>query len=487
MSASTQRIRRGIPRRVAAAVAAAWLFVCLVLTPSAQAGFFSFDLKDERELGEKFNAIIRARLPLIEDTEIDNYVVGLVQRLVKVMPPQPFPFTVSVIADNAVNAFAGPAGYVFVFTGLLINMDHESEVAGVLAHELGHVSQRHIAKRMVEMQALSIGQLVGMLAGAVIGTTTRNYDLGGAMAVGSQAAAAQTYLKYSRDDEQEADQVGMNNLVAAGFRPQGLIEAFEAMQRLKWLQGGGTIPTYLSTHPGLVERISYLKDRIKLLPLAVQNRKENDAAFKRIQMLVRARYTDAKNAVAYFQKQPNPTCMDKVGLAIAMSRALENVRQAQPAFESALACAPNDPLVLREAGRYFLKIREFARAKTLLEAAVRQSPNDIDVLFEYGRLLAQEGNPRAALPYLQQVCMRAPEIGEIHAVYGQALGQTGDFFHAYLNLAYAAIYDNNAKQAEFQMEKARSAAKTDSDRRELTRLDETMKKRSSLLRRSGFE
>jgi len=487
MSAMRFRMRPGTSRRLAAAVAAAWFFVALVVTPSAQAGFFSFDLKDEKELGEKFNAIIRARMPLIQDTEIDTYVVGLVQRLVKVMPPQPFPFTVSVIANSAVNAFAGPAGYVFIFTGLLINMDHESEVAAVLAHELGHVSQRHIAKRMGQMQALSIGQLVGMLAGVVIGSTTQNYDLGGALAVGSQAAAAQAYLKYSREDESEADNVGMNYLVAAGFRPQGLVEAFETLQRLKWLQGGGTIPTYLSTHPGLVERMSYLKDRIKLLPPDILKRKEHDDAFKRVQILVRARYTDAKNAVAYFRKLGDKmTCLDKIGLAIALSRALEDIRQAESAFEDALACAPSDPLVLREAGRYFLKIRNFARAKTLLEAAVRLSPNDIDALFEYGRLLAQEGNYRAALPYLRQVCMRAPEIGEIHAVYGQALGQAGDLFHAYLNLAYASIYDNNEHQAQFQMEKARSAAKTDDDRRELTRLDETMKKRASLLKKSAF-
>jgi len=473
---------------LAAALAAAWFFLALVVTPSAQAGFFSFDLKDEKELGEKFNAIIRARMPLIQDTEIDNYVIGLLQRLIKVMPPQPFPFTVSIIANNSVNAFAGPGGYVFIFTGLLINMDHESEVAGVLAHELGHVTQRHIAQRMEQMKVLSIGQVMGMLAGVLIGSTSQNYDLGGAVAIGSQAAAAQTYLKYSRDNEREADNVGMNYLVAAGFRPQGMEEAFETLQRLKWLQGGGTIPTYLSTHPGLVERMSYLKDRIKLLPPSLLQRKENDAAFKRVQMLVRARYTDAKNAVAYFRKQPDQSnCFNKIGLAIALSRALENIHGAQSAFEAALACAPSDPLVLREAGRYFLKIREFARAKTLLQEAVRQSPTDIDALFEYGRLLAQEGNYRAALPYLQQVCMRAPDIGEIHAVYGQALGQAGDLFHAYLNLAYAALYDNNKRQADFQMDRARSAAKSDADRRELVRLEETMKKRAALLKtKSGF-
>ncbi len=471
-----------------AACLACWLlFFSILAVPVARADLFSFDLKDERELGEKFNALIRARMPLIEDTEVNDYVKGVVDRLIGVKAPMSFPITVSVINDNAVNAFAGPAGYVFVFTGLILNMDHESEMAGVLAHELGHVSQRHIAKRVGEMKALSIGQLVGVLAGVVLGQTTGNRDLGAALAVGSQAASAQAYLKYSRDDEREADQVGMNALIAAGYPPQGLIGAFEILRKLRWMQGGGTIPTYLSTHPGLEERINYLKDRINKLPANIRDKKDNDAAFKRAQMLVRARYTDPKNAVSYFRKLGDKaTCLDKLGLAIALSRSLEDVAQARSAFEAALACGDNDPLVLRESGRYFLKVRDFARAKSLLEAALRANPKDIDANYEYGRMLAQEGNYKAAAAYLEQVRLRVPENAEIRATYGQILGQAGDIFHAYLNLTYAAIYDNNPRQVKFQLDKAKAAAKSDDDRRELAKLEETLKKRSEFWKTKPF-
>ncbi len=489
MHIHSSRKASGMARRAAAAVVAACFFLATVLaTPTARAGMFSFDLKDERELGEKFNAIIRARMPLIEDTEINDYVTSVVDRIVRIMPPQPFSFNVAIVNNNAVNAFAGPAGYVFVFTGLMLSMEHESEMAGVLCHELAHVSQRHIAKRMGEIQALSIGQLVGVLAGVVLGQTTGNRDLGAALAVGSQAATAQAYLKYSRDDEREADQVGMNYLVAAGYPPRGLVEAFETMRKLRWMQGGGDIPTYLSTHPGLDERMSYLKDRLGKLPAAVQARKDDDTAFKRAQMLVRARYTDPKNAVSYFRKLGDKaTCLDKLGLAIALSRSMEDVRQAKPAFEEALACGGGDALVLRESGRFFLKIRDFVRAKALLEAALRANPRDIDANYEYGRMLAQEGNYKAAVSYLEQVRLRVPENGEIRATYGQVLGQAGDVFHAYLNLAYAAIYDNNPRQVKFQMDKAKAAAKTDADRRELAKLEETFKKRSEYMGKKAFE
>ncbi|WP_047960093.1 M48 family metallopeptidase [Desulfovibrio sp. TomC] len=478
----------GTTRRLAATLVVVWLIVSLLVPPLAQASFFSFDLKDERELGEKFNILIRARMPLIEDTEINDYVMGVVDRIVKAMPPQPFPFTVGIVNNNAVNAFAGPAGYVFVFTGLLLQMEHESEMAGVLAHELAHVSQRHIAKRVGEMKLLSLGQLVGVLAGVVLGQTTGKQDLGTAVAVGSQALSAHAYLKYSRDDEREADQVGMNYLVAAGYPPQGLVEAFETMRKLKWMQGGGDIPTYLSTHPGIDERMNYLKDRIKLLPRDVQDRKNHDAAFKRAQVLVRARYTDAKNAVAYFRKIGDKmTCLDKLGLAIALSRSLEDMGQARSAFDNALACGGNDALILRETGRYYLRIRDFTRAKSLLEAALAQNPTDIDANFEYGRMLAQEGNPKAAVSYLEKVRLRVPENAEIRSIYGQILGQAGDVFHAYLNLTYAAAFEGNPEQVKFQLEKAKGAAKTDADRRELAKLEETIKKRSEFWKKRLME
>jgi len=266
------------------------------------------------------------------------------------------------------------------------------------------------------------------------------------------------------------------------------VEAFETMKKLRWMQGGGVIPTYLSTHPGLDERMGYLKDRVKMLPKDVQNRKNNDDAFKRAQVLVRARYTDAKNAVAYFRKLGDKmTCLDKLGLAIALSRSLEDVGQARAAFDEAVACAPNDPLVLRETGRYYLKVRDFARAKSLLEAALRQNPTDIDANFEYGRMLAQEGKPAQAVAYLEKVRQRVPENAEIRSIYGQILGQSGDLFHAYLQLTYAAVYENNPPQVKFQLDKTKAAAKTDADRRELAKLEETIKKRSEFWKKRIME
>ena len=268
--------------------------------------FGKFDVTDEIELGRKFSKLVKSQLPLIEDPEIVEYVRDVVDRIVKGMPPQVFPIETSVILNPAINAFAAPAGYVFVFTGLILNFDNEAEMAGVIAHELAHVSQRHIARRIESMQTLSLLNIAGMLAGVFLGG-----EHAGDIIIGTMAASQAAQLKYSRDNEREADQVGMNFLVSAGYPPRGLSDAFNQILRNQWLTGtGGSLPTYLSSHPGLKERVGYLEQRILRLPKEVQQREVDNSRFLRVRMLIRARYTDPKIALQYFQKsqEDDPSC-----------------------------------------------------------------------------------------------------------------------------------------------------------------------------------
>jgi len=444
----------------------------------AHASYFSFGIKEEKELGDKFNVLIRSKLPMIEDSEVVDYVRDIVQSLAAQMPPQPFPFTVAVVRDNSINAFAAPAGYVFVFTGLILNMDHESEVAGVLSHELAHVTQRHIAKRVEQGRILSIAAVLGALAGIALGAATGAHDAGGALAVGSQAAASQAMLNYSRDDEREADEVGMNRLVAAGYPPRGLPEAFEVMNRMRVFKGYGTIPAYLSTHPGINERIGYLSERITRMPKNVANRPDKDERFLRIQTIIRARYVDPAVVIAYYGKKGDKmTKLDRLGLAMALGRTNEN-EKAREAFDVALREGGNDSLWLREAGRFSLKMRDFSRAEDLLGRAVRLNPGDMVASAEYAQILAQEGRYPDAIRLMNRVVAFSPDVPDIRQQLGRIYGESGDMFHAYLNMAYSAIYANNQRQSMMQMQKAKSFSRTEEDRREYAKLEKVFKERS---------
>ena len=318
--------------------------------PVQAALFGSFGVKDEKELGRKFDVLVRSRMPLVEDPEIKGYIQSIVDRLSKTFPPQPFPFTANVLLHNSMNAFAVPGGSVFVHTGLIMQLDHESELAGVLGHELAHVTQRHIATRMERAQAVTIGSLVGALAAALLGGGQGS----GAIFAGSVAAGQAAMLNYSRMDETEADQIGLQYLTSAGYRPQGLQGAFEKIRRKQWASGID-IPEYLSTHPDVGGRINEIHARIQGLPAAVRNRKDDDTRFNRVKTLIWARYGDPDAAARFFAKQlegKKPDCLAYMGQGILAERR-NQIKDADAAFSRALACAPGDALVVREAGRFY--------------------------------------------------------------------------------------------------------------------------------------
>ena len=443
-----------------------------LLFPERALAWGEFTLKDEKELGEKFNVMIRARMPLVQDPEIVDYVKDIVDRLAKTMPPQPFPFTVSVIRHNAVNAFACPGGYIFVHTGLLLAMDNESEVVGVIAHEMAHVTQRHIARRIESSQIISLLSIIGMLAGAFLGG-----DAGAAALTGSAAAGQTAMLNYSRNDEREADQVGMNYLTGAGFAPQGMVGAFEVLSRRQWLMGSA-VPTYLSTHPGLTERIKDMGVRVGRLPATQQVKKDDNLRFLRVQALVRARYSDPQGARQTFAKQMNGPhkCIALMGMGILASRQ-NRINDATAYFDQALTCAPGDELIVREAGRYHYTKGNKNRGISLLERAVSMNRNDVMAQYYYARNLGDIGRTDEAVDITRQVLQKVPEDAELHEILARLYGSQNKMFLANLHMAYCGLYENNEKKLRQFMDKAKTLAASPSEQVLLSRFEKTYKDR----------
>jgi predicted Zn-dependent protease len=464
------------PRRALALLLAFALLLGPLLAPlpPARAGILGdVGVQDEVELGRKIRTLVQARFNFVEDPEIAGYVEEMVQRLKEVMPPQPFPIESHVIRDNAMNAFAIPAGGIYVHTGLILNLNSEDELAGVLAHELAHVSQRHIAERLEKMQAVNLASLAGMLAGVLLGGSASD-----AMVMGSAAAGQTAMLKYSRDDEREADQVGLNYLSQAGYDPRGMVQAFEEIRRMKWLTGGGA-PEYLSTHPAVEERIGRMDQR--LTSMGVEKGKPGPGGrFLRVQTLVRARYTDAGTALSHFDRPlEDLACLEKLGLAIVLSR-LSRMDMAQQAFEAALECGRGDSLFHREAGRFQFTAGDTRDAAMHLQKAVLLNPKDLIALFFYARLLGEQGQTDQASEYFERILRKLPRDGEVHYHYGRMLGQAGRLFQAHLHLAYSAFYGHDKKQAEFHLKKARALARGPQDQAAVRELEQEMQRREEL-------
>ncbi len=436
--------------------------------PARAALFGSFGVKDEKELGRKFDILVRSRMPLIEDPEVKGYVQSIVDRLSKTFPPQPFPFQANVLLHNSMNAFAVPGGYVFVHTGLIMQLEHESELAGVLAHELAHVTQRHIAMRMERSKAITLASLVGALAAALLGGGGQG---SGALLAGSVAAGQAAMLNYSRTDETEADQIGLQYLTAAGYPPQGMKGAFEKIRRKQWASGS-SIPEYLSTHPDVGGRINEINARIQGFQAAIRNRKDDDTRFNRVKTLIWARYGDPDTAARFFASRLTADKNDALaymGQGILAERR-NQIREADAAFSKALASAPNDALVVREAGRFYYNKGDSRAGKALLKA-LSLDPDDIMAQFFYARLLDGSGDKPTAHKYYQQVLRRLPQDSEVHYYYGRSLGESGRVFDAYLHLAYSALYQNDKAKTESWIKQARPLARTPAELDQLSRFD----------------
>ncbi|MGE4191976.1 MAG: M48 family metalloprotease [Pseudodesulfovibrio sp.] len=473
------------PLAVLPALLAALLLVVAPAT-SARADLLGdkLTLRDENKMGREFDTIIRSQMPMVGDTYITDYVAEVVTRVVTGKRPMPYQIKSAVIANPLINAFAIPGGFIYIFTGLIQDVETESQLAGVVAHELAHVSQRHVVNRLEKQKKISLLSTAGILAGVLLGVATGGSSgaaAGQALMIGSSGVATAAMLHYSQEDEREADQVGMNSLVKAGYNPEGMPQTFEIMLKNKWYDSSSSMPSYLSTHPGTEERIGYLNDRIARMPTEFTTRKDDNTRLKRVQVLVRSRMSPANTALAYWDdmKQADYTAMDWVGRGVTLER-LKRIEEAQKAFDSALAMDRNDQLVVREAGIFYFKTGRPDQALPLLQQAAIMNQRDAMALFYLARLQAEAKQYGQAAKNMTKVNELVPEDWEVHQHLGMILGESGDAFSGNLHLAYSGVYSMDLGKARRYMNQAQALATTEAQKEQLQQLSETIKTRAAL-------
>lgn len=223
-------------------------------------------LRDEREYGEEMMRHVRASPEYMADDETTDYLNRLGYRLIAASQTQPYDFFFFPLRERSLNAFAMPGGFIAVHSGLVIAADTESELASVIGHEIGHVTQRHIA-RMIEQSKGSMAMTIGSLLLAILAARAGGNSGGNAamaITMGTQAAMMQKQLAYSRDAEREADRVGFASLVNAGFDPKGMQDFFSKLQRDNRYYESASM-AYLSTHPMTTERMGDMQNRSRQL------------------------------------------------------------------------------------------------------------------------------------------------------------------------------------------------------------------------------
>jgi predicted Zn-dependent protease len=355
-----------------------------------------------------------------------------------------------MIDDNTINAFAMPGGVIGVNMGLLLATDDESQLAGVIAHEVSHVTQRHIARSIYDQQRGNIVTIASMLAAILLATASdASSDAVTGVAAATQAAAMQRQINFTRSNEFEADRIGIDVLSRAGFDPLGMAGFFEKLSRRE-SAAIDVIPEMLRTHPTSSGRISEARGRARLMPRV--ERSDSLAyglAKARIRVLSARRETDALNYYQAVGESTDPA--DRYGLALALSRARRD-DEAERLFRELSTDYPG--VIAFRIGR-----AEALAASGLDEQAMAVyreanavSPRNTPLVLSYAEALLLAGRPAEAHALLLDLLNnRRPEPAEIELI-ARAANAEGDMVNAfhYRSEYFASIGDLEAAIAQLR-------------------------------------
>ena len=404
-------------------------------------------LEQEREIGEKVLEEVKRRWPIVDEPSVNSYVTHLGKRILQTLDSQPFDYQFFVLNTPDLNAFAVPGGKVFLNSGIILAMENEDELAAVISHEIGHVVARHIAKQSEKGKTLSLATLGTILAGLVLGGKT-----GAAMATTGMAAAETAMLKYSRDDELEADYLGLKFMERAGFDRRGMLTMLRKMRRTIG-PASSDPPAYLLTHPAIEDRVSDLEVQLARYPEVAEPRK-SPGNFRRVQTRLMVAEKDATRADAFFKNWVNRNPDDAepwFGLGLtqrrmgAMDRAIESLWQAA-------SRSPRDGEIHRELGTtYFLK-GYLDEAEKHLEEARQLSPLDPLTDFYLGRVYLEKKKFDPALQALLRAKERGLLLPDLHYHLAHAYAAKNMLGPAYMSLGYhfKALGDGRNALANFQ-------------------------------------
>lgn len=418
----------------------------------------------ERTLGDAIMEQGRRDPTYISDPDVSQYLTDMGRQLVAYAPGgQGQHISVFAIRDPQINAFALPGGYIGVHSGLIVTAQSESELASVVAHEIGHVVQRHIARGMTQ-RSQSSGMMMAALAGALLAALAGSGDLAMGVAAFGQAAAVDRQLGFSRQAEQEADRSGFEMMRHAGYDPSGMIRMFEQLGNASRLNEGSGGGSYASTHPLSIQRMSDIQNRVARAP-GVQHRDTDAFWYIRAKLRVaQARDSQAqRNAINKLKLDAErSTGVEQsaawYGLAYAAwqrkdfagaERMLASARQggrdsAQLAsLAISLALDTNQPVVASE----------------LADAAWQRWPESQGIALARAEAMQKTGRDRQSIDFLSQLVAKWPGLPQLHQLQAQGYERLGRHVEARRSMATYYELTGALPTAVEQLQQARSMSK----------------------------
>ncbi len=418
------------------------------LGESSQAGL---SIQQERALGAKIMEEVRSDKNYYEDAEVTDYIQNIGARLVSVSDDAGRDFEFFMMSDNTLNAFALPGANIGVHTGLILAAQSESELAAVLAHEISHVTQRHIARQVAgegQRQLTSLAALVVAILAA-----RSNTQVAQAAVATAQASAIQSQLDYTREYEREADRVGLQLLSHAKFDTSGMATFFERMQRFNRVYDSNA-PQYLRTHPVTTERIADIQNRLSKLPY----RQVIDGLdFQLVRAKLRATTLAPKDALRTFEeavreRAPNADAATRYGFALALLRT-HNPARAEEELERARAAAPQGhPMLENLAAQIKREAKQPAAALDIYRQAAKRYPDSRALTYGYVESLLEARQAQQALAFLSDRLALTTSDASLHELQAKTYAQLGKRLLEHQAQAEAYVRRGNLSAAIDQLQ-----------------------------------
>ncbi|BBA37541.1 uncharacterized protein sS8_5624 [Methylocaldum marinum] len=413
--------------------------------------------QQEKELGAAFFRSLHAQLEVSQDPEVNDYIQSIGQKLVGSSdnPAQAFHFF--VVNDPTVNAFAGPGGYIGVNSGLILTSEAESELASVLAHEIAHVTQRHLYQTFQAAGRLALPTAAAMLAAVLLGT--KSAQLGQAALMAAQAANLQYQINFTRDNEAEADRVGMQILSKSDFDPRAMPTFFERMQQSTRFVGR-ELPEFLLTHPVTVSRISDTRGRAEQFPY---RQYPDSLAYQLIRAKLRvqtaARPQDALNYFKAVRGQGTKLQQDvsEYGLALALI-VNARARDAKPILQRLMKTYPEQSQLPNALAGAELETKDYPSALQLYESALQRFPENRALTLNYARTLLTTGKAQQVRKLLQEYVRRHAATPEVYKLIAQAYSQLGNEAESHRYVAESYYAAGQGRAAILQLRLARKTS-----------------------------
>jgi len=411
----------------------------------------------ERELGAEIMQQVRKQQVIVDDLIVDEYISDLGFKLLEHADAVLHDFQFFVVKDKSINAFALPGGYIGFNAGLILMTEDEGQLAAVAAHEISHVTQRHLARAFFHDEAMSAPLLAAMIAGVFLGG-----EVGEATVAAAGAGSAQSQINFTRKHEQEADRIGIDLLGRSGFDADSMATLFEKMQRQSRLYGRAPLE-FLSTHPIHKTRIADARARAQRYP---RNASANSEDYRLIRARLRVFMSEAPHQLAVDMEraldaeQTSDELVDRYTLALAL---LEDSQFDKSAHQLDMTIHRFGSGKYLELLRADIALRQGQDNKALqiMQTLYDRYPADHVVVLEHARMLIDAGKAPAAQNMLEEYIVLRPSDPDVYRLLAHAARDNGDSTRSHAYMAEYFVASDDPGKAIVHIETALGGPITD--------------------------